>query len=389
MRFIVSIAFVLIIAVTAGLFVYQDPGYVFISYKTWGIEMPLWLAVVLGFFTFVILFILIKLLNLLLSIPTRMSHWRTKKDWYHAKTNSNLSLLAICNEDWHLVQKYANKAIKSHDQFLMNYVLACFGAFQRKDEEQLSQFLHLAQKNIPDARVFVSLMRAFIQWREGHIEIAKNILLETYSHFSSKKLVVRWLYQVSLILNDWHTLEKILPTIEDMHVLDKENLRVLQTGVYVHRLENLIEQPQSNLDEFWKTVPRALKKENRLVIRYIQALNQHQQHELAWELLAHQLKSNWNSDVIALISQINLSDSSYQLTIAEKWLRTHENDALLLYQLGKLCMRLNLWGKARDYFEKAIKINPSIESYLALAQLHESLHETEKALTCYRLALEI
>lgn len=388
MRFIFTIAFVLIIAVIAGLFIYQDPGYMFISYKTWGVEMPLWLAVVLAFLSFIILLLLFKIIGFLIHLPQKVSNWRARKGWNYTKINSNLSLLAICDEDWSSVKKHADKAIKLHDQFLMNYILAGLASYQQKDDEGLNHYFHLAQKNIPDAQVFISLIRAWVQWQNGHLEVAKNILLELYSHFSSKKLVVRWLYQVCLESQDWHHLEKILPAIEDTHVLDKEKLHELEGAIYLHRLHNLSLQEHSDLNEFWSTVPRYLKKESKFVAQYIESLIQHGQNDLAWKLLVNQLKVDWNDHLVALISQIHLSDTSSQLSIAEKWLHQHADDPNLLLQLGKLCMRLSLWGKARDYFEKAIKIKPIAEHYMALAKLHESLHETEQALNCYRLAFQ-
>jgi HemY protein len=72
------------------------------------------------------------------------------------------------------------------------------------------------------------------------------------------------------------------------------------------------------------------------------------------------------------------------LSHAEKWLKDHGQDPVLLLTLGKLAIQAELWGKARVYVESAIRHGPSPEAYARLAQLLEQMGEQAKAQAAYR-----
>jgi HemY protein len=62
----------------------------------------------------------------------------------------------------------------------------------------------------------------------------------------------------------------------------------------------------------------------------------------------------------------------------------HPNDADLLETLGKLCVRLQLWGKAESYYEASLSIEPSATRHLALANLLEQKGQLTAANQHYR-----
>ncbi len=64
---------------------------------------------------------------------------------------------------------------------------------------------------------------------------------------------------------------------------------------------------------------------------------------------------------------------------AEQWLTAHPTDAHLLLALGRLSLRNQLWGKAREYFERSLQEQPSPEVFAELARLLQSLKEPERS----------
>ena len=77
----------------------------------------------------------------------------------------------------------------------------------------------------------------------------------------------------------------------------------------------------------------------------------------------------------------NFSASPQQLLIAEKWLKEHSANAYLLLSLGRICMRNELWGKAKEYYEASIEVEPCAEAYGELSRLLKYLGELEASET--------
>lgn len=91
--------------------------------------------------------------------------------------------------------------------------------------------------------------------------------------------------------------------------------------------------------------------------------------------------------LVNIYGRLRGADPGRQLTFAEDLLRTNEQDAALLLTVGRLCLRNQLWGKARHFLEASVAAEPSVEAYNELAALLDNLGEKDLALQCYRNAL--
>ncbi len=65
--------------------------------------------------------------------------------------------------------------------------------------------------------------------------------------------------------------------------------------------------------------------------------------------------------------------------LAETWLQERNNDPVLLLALGRLSMRNQLWGKAREYFEASYRFEKNAEVCAELGRLLAQLHEHERS----------
>ena len=82
-------------------------------------------------------------------------------------------------------------------------------------------------------------------------------------------------------------------------------------------------------------------------------------------------------------------DAIRQIERAEGWLKSHPNDASLLLALGKLCAHCGLWGKAQNYLEASLSVEPSYTAHLALAGLYEKISRSEPAKHHYDEGLKL
>ena len=71
------------------------------------------------------------------------------------------------------------------------------------------------------------------------------------------------------------------------------------------------------------------------------------------------------------------ADPRRQLALAESLLERHPREPELLLALGRIALRNQLWGKARDYLESSLKLAARPDTCAELARLCEHLGETE------------
>jgi len=110
-------------------------------------------------------------------------------------------------------------------------------------------------------------------------------------------------------------------------------------------------------------------------------------HDKAEKDLAAALKAEWSGPLVRLFGLVEGSDPSKQLKRAENWLSKHGDDADLLLAAARLCLRTELWGKARSYLETVISLRPTPEAYQEYGRLLTQLGETDAAADAYRAGL--
>jgi len=139
----------------------------------------------------------------------------------------------------------------------------------------------------------------------------------------------------------------------------------------------------------WKKVPKGQKADIGLLETYYGSLIRTGLHDKAEKDLAADLRREWRPELVKLFGIVNGSDAPRQLKKAENWLKNHSDDADLLLAAARLCLRNELWGKARSYLEMVISIRPTPEAYQEYGRLLNRLGEGDAAGDAYRAGLSL
>ena len=89
-----------------------------------------------------------------------------------------------------------------------------------------------------------------------------------------------------------------------------------------------------------------------------------------------------------IYSKFSFDNLNRQLVIAGAWLKIYGSKPEILLFLGKTCMQIQLWGKAKDYFERCLAQGPNPEAELDYGRLLEKLGENDEATASYREVLK-
>ena len=110
-------------------------------------------------------------------------------------------------------------------------------------------------------------------------------------------------------------------------------------------------------------------------------------HDRAEKELAAALKSDWRPELVQLFGLVEATDTTKQLKKAETWLKNRGDDPDLLLAAARLCVRNELWGKARSYLETVISLRPTPEAYREYGALLTQMGESDAAADAYREGL--
>ena len=108
---------------------------------------------------------------------------------------------------------------------------------------------------------------------------------------------------------------------------------------------------------------------------------------MAENLLFDVIRQDWDNSYVTRYGLLKTSYPEKQLERAEVWLKQYGSSPALYLCLGRLCLRNQLWGKARAYLQQCLDLEENADACAELAKLLEYLGEKEEALIFYRRGL--
>ena len=183
-------------------------------------------------------------------------------------------------------------------------------------------------------------------------------------------------------LEDWSALGELLPRLHKNTNLPPETLDKWTIRVRAEALATAADV--EILDGAWKAVARKHKNDVGLLESYYRGLMRNGMHDRAEKELAAALRANWRGPLVTLFGLVEATDTTKQLKRAEGWLKNHGEDPDLLLAAARLCLRNELWGKARSYLETVISMRPTPEAYREYGSLLTEMGEGDAAADAYR-----
>ena len=271
--------------------------------------------------------------------------------------------------------------------YLIIYGGAGDGAVDGPQDQRRDEWLKLAYEHTPEAANAVLLTQAELQLDREQYEQALATLRRLDENSRDHSYALGLLGQLYYRLHDWPSLALILPRLRkhgrvEQGTLDKWSVRV--------HSENLgrATDGEAVLVE-WKSVAKRLKLEPALLEAYYTNLMRCDLHATAEKDLAAALKSDWRGPLVRLFGLVEGPDPSKQLKRVEGWLASHGDDPDLLLAAARLCLRNELWGKARSYLETVISLRPTPEAFHVYGRLLNQLGEGDAAADAYRSGLSM
>jgi HemY protein len=374
----IIVVIALILSAFGAHFLLADPGYVVINFRGYLIEMSV--PVLVG-----------------IAILLVLTIWAVRKIWRaprilgetygrHRAARSGKKLtqgmIAVAEGNLARGERLLGRAASTSDSPLFNYLQAARAAHLQGKDERRDEWLRMAYQDAPEAANAVLLTQAEFQLDRKQYEQAlatlRQVEEDSRDHGQAIALMGRLYYR----LEDWDSLAALLPRLRK-----NTQLRPGQLDRWTTRLHQVMLDKAGDaedLDRTWQAVPKKLRLQEPLLESYFQGLMRTGLHDRAEKELAASLKSEWRAPLVRLFGLVEATDTTKQLKKAENWLRNRGEDPDLLLAAARLCVRNELWGKARSYLETVISMRPTPEAYQEYGALLTQIGEADAAADAYR-----
>jgi HemY protein len=364
----------LIASAFAAYFLLSEPSYVIISFRGHLVEMSVPVLVLLT----AAMFACVWLIRKIMLTPRRLGEATAMR----SVKKMTRGMIEVAEGNLARGERLLARAAGTSGAPLFNYLQAARAAHLQGRHDRRDDWLKLAYQKVPEAANAVLLTQAEFQLDQGQDELALATLRRLDENSKGQGHALTLLSRLYFRLEDWESLREILPRVRKHAQIKPATLALWTIRVNREQIDNAADGEA--LTAAWKEVPKPQKSDLTLLEAYYRGLMRTGQSERAEKELISALKSDWRGPLVRIFGQVEGPDASKQLNKAETWLSTHSDDPDLLLTAAQLCLRNELWGKARSYLETVISLRPTPEAYQEYGALLNQIGDTDAAADAYR-----
>ena len=396
MRFLILvILLVLLVGAGLGTLINVDPGYVLLAWGDTSIEMSIW-VLMLGIVLVYIAMSLSLRFVIALNLPFRvLGNWQETSRIKRMQLQTRHGLLALADgQNMRAEKKFAELAPTTSQPIVVLPALATAMGRQGKIDEA-GQVLNKLVSEFPGTQQLVHLKLAEISLYQGNDEKALNALRSLHllnpQHAEANQLLLDLLQRQQM----WPELISLLLVVGSCNQLSEDQLAQQQQLAYgrafsaSHRKDgSAVKSSLDQLQALWSKAPKSITNHGPSIISYAKAMARIEGDSASKTeaFIEQALKLLWLDELVLEYAHLPLTDLQKSLTKAEAWQANAKDSAALQLTLGRLCRRLELWGKAQDYLQASITLQASKEAHAEMARLQHKMGHVDVAIEHYRLA---
>lgn len=393
LRLLKAIAFLLLAAGVLFL-LWRGDGYLLIAYGTKTIEMTLWVAALMLAVLYALVWFARKMLSGGVEMVRRFREIFLFGSVERAQKRAATGMVDYLTGDWLEARKKLVRTFDKVEYPLANYIAAARSSFEMGDEAEADNILDKAL-SIANSELPVALTRARLHVQAGRYEDAINILKPIDIKMPRQAAVLDLMHHIYIAQKNWRALEDLFPAMRKAKVLSNVEFEALERMLAIEKMKALNEQVKSllvaerlpALQTLWRSYARSLQKQPEVVTAYAEALATHYQDQEAEVLVRKTLNSQWYAPLVNLYGRLQVKEIHAQVRTLESWLKSRPQDAELLLALGRVMSRNQQSEIARDYFQRSMNLQASVETAMELARLMEKMGDHRKSSELYQQGL--
>ena len=366
----------LVIIATAAAFgwhwVADDPGYVLLRVRGWQVQTTLVAAIVIVLLGWAVLTTLWRLVRWPFGAFSRR-HRRLSRQ------RLNAGLVALAEGRHGDAERDLNRAAQLDSLRGPALLASAEAALRRGESARALEALDQAAQAAPLA---ARALRARILRRDGKPGEALALLTPEADKGSLTPSGWRELALSALGAGDC-----ALAPLQKSGALGTRGYAVLEAQVLAASIQATTDG--AALGALWPQLSKAQRRVAAVVDAYARRAAGFGLTLAAMDELESALRREWSPLLVDTYGALVGEDIEARLHRAEGWLDAHPNDAVLLLALGRMCVRLKLWGKARQYLERSLALAPGVAAWEVLGDAWAGDGDPARAQRSYHSAFAL
>jgi HemY protein len=348
------------------------------------VDLSVNLVVLVGVLLLWIAYRLGRALQRLSDFPERVRAYRERRAEIGAQRGLREALRALLEGRFARAERAARSARSTPSIAGLAALIGARAAHRMQEFERREQWLDRASAypELSTAR----LVSAAEMWAEQRQNARALAAIEEMHAAGARHIhAMRIALAAHLQAGHWDDAIRIIRALDKHRGLRAAASNSFKLVAYRGLLREAAADP-ATLERQWTAIAEADRLLPELSLEAARLFNSLGQGQLAARALEAALQERWDERLLDEYGRCKVDNPRLALERAEGWLRQHARSAALLRCLGRICLREQLWGKARAYLDESHRLAPDPESALALAELAEAIGEGEAAAGRFREA---
>ena len=388
MRALFAFLLLAALAMLAALFFKVNTGYALLVAPPVRVEISLNAFVLLLFGTFVLLYLLLRMVARISQLPSEVRESRRRRNIDRARIKQDSALVALIEGRYGKARQCADEALAVPLSSGLPALLGARAAIDMRDFDKAHAFLSRPDVGVSSLTVPRLMLEADMALEQGQPGEALDRLAELKRDAGLHTAALRLELRPLTAANRHAEIPALVDQLVKRKVYDPTQGDLLRASAHAAALVGY-RHDAAGLRSYWNRLSegdRINPKVARAGASGFLALGGDRE---AADIIVRCLERNWDASLVVLYVQCRAADPTKQLEIAEGWLPAHNRDAVLLYALGLLCERESLWGKAQTYLEASLALDNHWRTHIALGELHAKLGRPDQANAHLASALQL
>ena len=369
-------------------------GYVVFVVPPWRAELSVMLFVILGVITFAIIYAVLRLAGWAYRLRRALRMKRRERQRNKSRMALYASLKSLFSGQFRQAEQQARAAMsadETHDGTRdLAATVAAWAAHESGNSDAAVPYLErISSANSSEMR---DASKAYMLLAEGHAKDALTLLKELAATAPKNPGVLKMKVEAEVAEKAWEDVLASLGTLTRSGLMPETAAQQLRLNAEL----NLIKSRPANRDAVlstWNSISPESRYDVSIAVTVARRLIALGCGDDAKELIDAAIDergiAGWDSSLAAVYADCKADSTLAQIERAERWLKQHARDPVLLATLGKLCMRQALWGKAQSYLEASVALEPTLDAHMTLARLMEQIGKRDEAIRHIRRSAEL
>ena len=385
MRWIFWILGLFALAVGLALALRANTGYALFVWPPYRVELTLNLLALLLAGGFAAAYLLLRFVMGAIGLPAQVRRYRERRRRENARSSMLDAVSAFFEGRYGRAEKAAARAMESTESPALGAVVAARAAHEMRQYDARDAYLARAERIAPDAAALRAVAAAGMLLDQRRAQEALVALKELpKKHTTALRLELKAQQQA----RNWAQTLPLIDQLERRGVFDATQASQLRRAAHTGNLQRETLDLRA-LEDRWQKIPAEQQRDTKVAAAAAQCFMALGGYAQAIRIIEQALAREWDSELAGIYAECGSDDTIKRIERAEHWLESNPRDAVLLLTLGRLCARQELWGKARNYLEASLSVEPTYTAYLALAQLDDQLGNADAARRQYRASLDL